>query len=47
MEVFSHKYEALTEPVNPEMKPNAAELFTFPNLRVPLPGMFSLKACKD
>jgi hypothetical protein len=47
VKVFSHEYEALNKPVNPEMKPSAAESFTFPKLCVPIPGMFSLNACKD
>jgi SAM-dependent methyltransferase len=44
---FFNEYEALTDPVYPEMKPRADGLFTFPNMPVPLPIVFTLKARKN
>lgn len=43
---FFHEYEALSEPVYPQMKPREDGLFTFPGMPVPLPVVFSLKAHK-
>lgn len=44
---FFNEHEALSDPVYPEMKPRDDGLFTFPNMPVPLPVVFSLKARKE
>lgn len=44
---FFNEYEALSDPVYPEMKPRTDGLFTFPNMPVPLPIVFTLKARKN
>jgi len=41
------EFEALAEPVYPEMVKREDGLFTFPNMPVPLPVVFSLKARKE
>ena len=44
---FFNEHEALTDPVYPEMKERGDGLYTFPNMPVPLPVVFSLKARKE
>lgn len=43
---FFNEYDALEDPVYPEMQQREDGLYTFPNMPVPLPIVFSLKACK-
>lgn len=43
---FFNEYEALTDPVYPEMVMREDGLYTFPGMPVPLPVVFSLKARK-
>lgn len=44
---FFHEFEAMTDPVYPEMTPREDGMYTFPNMPVPLPVVFSLKAHKE
>jgi len=44
---FFHEFEAMSEPVYPEMTAREDGLFTFPNMPVPLPVVFSLKARQE
>ncbi len=44
---FFNEFEALTSPVYPEMVVREDGLYTFPDMPVPLPVVFSLKACKE
>lgn len=44
---FLNEFEALSDPVYPEMKPREDGLYSFPGMPVPLPILFSLKASKD
>jgi SAM-dependent methyltransferase len=43
---FFHEFEALADPVYPEMKQREDGLYTVPDMPVPLPILFSLKARK-
>lgn len=43
---FFNEFNALSEPVYPEMKKRDDGLYTFPGMPVPLPILFSLKARK-
>jgi len=43
---FFHEFEALEDPVYPEMVQREDGLYTFPDMPVPLPIVFSLKAYK-
>lgn len=42
-----NEYDAMSAPVYPEMKPRADGLFTMPDMPVPLPILFSLRAHKE
>ncbi len=44
---FFNEFGALSDPVYPEMKPDGKGLYTFPNMPVPLPILFSLRARKE
>jgi hypothetical protein len=44
---FFHEFSALEDPVYPEMVQREDGLYTFPNMPVALPVMFSLKAHKE
>ena len=44
---FLHEFEALEDPVYPEMIQQEDGLYSFPNMPVSLPILFSLKAFKD
>ena len=44
---FLHEFEALVDPVYPEMVQREDGLYSFPDIPVPLPILFSLKAYKD
>jgi SAM-dependent methyltransferase len=44
---FFNEYEALSDPVYPEMKPRVDGRFSFPGMPVPLPVVFTLKARRE
>jgi hypothetical protein len=44
---FLHEFEALEDPVYPEMVQREDGLYSFPDIPVPLPILFSIKAFKD
>ena len=44
---FFHEFDALEDPVFPEMVKQENGLYTYPDMPVPLPIVFSLKAHKD
>jgi len=44
---FFHEFDALEDPVFPEMAKQASGLYSYPDMPVPLPILFSLRAHKD
>jgi hypothetical protein len=44
---FFHEFDALEDPVFPEMVRQENGLYTYPDLPVPLPIVFSLRARKE
>jgi hypothetical protein len=44
---FFHEFSALEDPVYPEMVRQEDGLYAFPNMPVPLPMIFSLRAHKE